>query len=57
MVYRRGLLTREQLIGLRTLTPARVVQKMANGAQALVEWVEWEFTEEKEEQVEPARTA
>jgi hypothetical protein len=51
-VLKQGYLTRDQLAGLRVLTPARVVQKHANGTHAMVEWVEWEsmpVTEEEEQ--------
>ena len=48
-VFKRGRLTRAQLAGLATLTPARVIEKYPDGQTALCEWVEWEFIDPEPE--------
>lgn len=49
-VFKRAYLTRDQLVGLRVNHPARVMEKHPNRTHALIEWVDYEFIKEEEDQ-------
>jgi hypothetical protein len=48
-VFKLQWMTREQLLGIRTLTAARVKQKHPDGKHALIEYVDWEFETTEED--------